>query len=472
MSFAAVLDRLTKHENPYPGLRPFDTEDSHLFFGRDRQTTELTALLERHQFVAVVGVSGSGKSSLVRAGLIPALERGQIRDARNRWRIVVTNPGRKPFANLAAKLREKGLDPSALRESSLGLIRMAEQIHRDESLLVIVDQFEELFRYREATPVNVETARRQAADAAEAADFVQLLLTASRTHPPIYVVLTMRSDYLGDCAEFRDLPEALNQSSYLIPRLTRQERQEAIEGPLGCDGISPSLVQRMLNEVGDEPEQLPILQHALMRTWNRWRIVDPDETRSIEPIDYETIGGFQNALNDHADELLRSLDPRIVETLFKRLTARGRSNRERRDPAPLEELWTLCGATTDADRRAVNDVIDALRRGAATFLTPRRRTLEADTDIDITHESLIRLWKKLRDEWLPEEQRAAKTLIELSERAASWRSGGEVLRGLDLSDALDWDERRNTSPLWAEHYADTATLDEVVAFIDASALFC
>src|SRR5262249_16814322 len=121
MSFAAVLERLKKLENPYPGLRHFETEESHLFFGRDQQIAELVSRLERNRFVAVVGVSGSGKSSLVRAGLIPALERSRVGEAGTRWRIVVTRPAGAPFERLAADLLKKGLDASTLRHSSHGL---------------------------------------------------------------------------------------------------------------------------------------------------------------------------------------------------------------------------------------------------------------------------------------------------------------------------------------------------------------
>lgn len=301
MSFAAVVARLQRLETPYPGLRPFETDESHLFFGRDQQVADLVQRLERHRFLAVLGSSGSGKSSLIRAGLIPALQRGRVSEAGARWRMVVTRPAGAPFASLAGDLERAGLDASPLGTSSHGLIAIARQLSPDESLLVVVDQFEELFRYKDLGPATDQSKTSHAAAAAEAAEFVQLLLASGRHQPPVYVVLTMRSDYLGDCAEFRDLPETLNDCQYLVPRLTREQRKEAIERPLGRVAIAPSLVQRMLNDAGDEPDQLPVLQHALMRTWSEWRRSDPDQQRRIELEDYETAGGFAGALNQHAE---------------------------------------------------------------------------------------------------------------------------------------------------------------------------
>jgi WD40 repeat protein len=469
VSFAAVVERLRRVENPYPGLRPFETKESHLFFGRNQQVADLVGRLERNRFVAVLGVSGTGKSSLVRAGLIPALERGRISEAGRRWRIVVTRPAGVPFESLAADLAKAGLDASGLASSSHGLIEIARQLPSDESLLVIVDQFEELFRYKDLASISEETRRRRDASAADAAEFVQLLLAASRHQPPVYIVLTMRSDYLGDCAEFRDLPETLNDCQYLVPRMTREQRREAIEGPLGRVEIAPALVQRLLNDAGDEPDQLPVLQHALMRTWNCWRTADPDQKRRIELLDYEAIGGLRDALDQHANELLTGMPADLTATIFKRLTAKGRSSRERRNPARLAELWAVCGAATPEQQAEVTTVVEHFRRGEATFLVPREGAMSGDTYIDITHESLIRQWKKLRDEWLPDEQRSAKTFLDLVERARNWgEKKGELLIGLDLTDAVAWDRQRNATTAWAEHYASEAELGRVLEFIRAS----
>jgi len=468
MSFAAVLSRLAKLENPYPGLRPFDTAEAHLFFGRDQQVLDLADRLGRNHFVAVLGLSGSGKSSLVRAGLIPALERGRLLEPGHTWRIAITRPSGSPFANLADELK---CDSAELRSSSHGLVNWARrQLNpSQQSLLVVVDQFEELFRYKDSTT----QSQKNATAGSEASAFIALLLASAHSPLPIYIVITMRTDYLGDCAEFPDFPETLNESQYLVPRLTREQRRQAIEGPLGRARISSSLVERILNDAGDEPDQLPILQHSLMRTWARWNSVAPDNTRPISDEDYEAIGRFSGALNQHADELLKTpaatATPGFVEIIFRRLTALGRNNRERRDPALLSELWELCNARSAQDRQRANNIIDVFRQGQATFLAPREGELKPETFIDIAHESLIRNWNILAQQWLPDEEKQAKTLVELLDRANGWRAKErDLLAGLDLASAVQWDRRRNQSPVWAEHYVGVGKLTEVQAFIAAS----
>src|SRR5262249_36927838 len=190
-------------EQPFLGLRNFNESDSLLFFGRGAQVEELLSRLEEGRFLSVVGLSGSGKSSLVRAGLIPALRKGQLPGPGGRWMRAVIRPGADPFAALADALNNDdtlGPDPArlaTLRASSFGLIHAARKGRTPrQSLLVVVDQFEEIFRI----------------GSADAAAFVRLLLTAAEESEPdyrIYVVITIRSDYLGECAQFRDLPAML-----------------------------------------------------------------------------------------------------------------------------------------------------------------------------------------------------------------------------------------------------------------------
>jgi hypothetical protein len=471
VSFAAVLERLSRVENPYPGLRPFDTSEAHLFFGRDQQVLDLLDRLVRNRFVAVVGLSGAGKSSLVRAGLIPALHRGRMLEPGLRWRVATARPSGAPFRKLADAL---SCEPEELRASSHGLIEYARShLSPGEGLCVVIDQFEELFRYKDRSMAPALEAPDHAAAASEAAAFIELLLAAARGPLPVYVVITMRTDYLGDCAEFPDFPEALNESQYLVPRLTREQRRQAIEGPLGQAQISSALVERILNDAGDEPDQLPILQHALMRTWARWRESSGENERPVDVEDYEAAGGFAGALNQHADELLQSPAVqeklRLVEVIFKRLTARGGAGRERRDPAQLVELWELCNALSEERQESVKAVIDVFRKGEATFLTPREGELTPETYIDIAHESLIRNWKVLAEEWLPEEEKQKQTLIELLDRARGWKQRQrELLAGLDLTGAMQWDKARNRCSMWAEHYVGPNAIETVEEFLAAS----
>ena len=192
--------------NPFPGLRPFEIDENNLFFGRDGQSDELLERLRRARFLAVVGTSGSGKSSLIRAGVLPALYGGLMGGAGSSWRIAIHRPGGDPIGNLAEALThkdvfgdennselQKTLIETTLRRSSIGLIDVARQARMQphENLLVVVDQFEELFRFKQA----------QTSD--DATGFVKLLLEAgAQSELPIYIVLTMRSDFLGDCSQF------------------------------------------------------------------------------------------------------------------------------------------------------------------------------------------------------------------------------------------------------------------------------
>jgi energy-coupling factor transporter ATP-binding protein EcfA2 len=273
----------------YPGLRPFDVEDALLFFGREEQTDELLRRIDDTRFVAVVGLSGSGKSSLVRAGLLPALRRGHLTGAGSRWQLSVMRPGSDPLDALARALNEalgqRDDRLAMLRSGRFGLLDTSRQgRNADENLLLVVDQFEEIFRFQ-------DSYRRRTGEAAE---FIELLLAASQEYEPayrVYVVMTLRSDYLGECARFRGLSEALNESQYLVPRMARERLREAIDGPAALGGValSKELREELLDKTGDDPDQLPVMQHLLMRMWE---IRKPADTGfSIGREQYKAVGG-------------------------------------------------------------------------------------------------------------------------------------------------------------------------------------
>jgi hypothetical protein len=438
-------------------------EEADLFFGRDKQSDELVRRLASRRFLAVVGTSGSGKSSLVRAGLLPSLEGGFMAEAGAHWRMAILRPQDDPIGFLARAMVEtrvlahldlaqpaaEGVVETTLRRSSLGLVEAARlaRLEPHENLLIVVDQFEELFRFADLA--------RQRGAGDEAPAFVKLLLEAARqTEMPVYVVITMRSDFLGDCARFRDLPEAISDSQYLIPRLTRDELQAVITGPIGVRSgrIAPGMGQRLLNDVGDDMDQLPVLQHALMRAWDHWERSDP-EVRPIDLSDLEAIGGMAEALSRHADEAFASLagerDRKIAERLFKCLTERGPDNREIRRPTPLARI----AAVANADPAEVIRVIDIFRAPGRSFLMPPHGVaLEGDSVIDISHESLIRQWGRLRT-WVEEEAESRATYLRVVEAARLRRDGKASLWGEpDLTYARQWQERESPNATWAERY--------------------
>lgn len=474
------LDELLKvPESPFPGLRPFNFEESHLFFGRDGQVGKMITRLAATHFLAVVGTSGSGKSSLVRAGLLPALCGGLMSGAGSKWRIALMRPGNHPLGNLARALDQSDVLGSQDRESldlqiavtqatlsrgSRGLIEAALQaaMPPEENLIVVVDQFEELFRFsREARRANNPSFDD------DAAAFVKLLLEAvkpaesGRREANIYVVLTMRSDFLGDCAAFWNLPEAINESQYLIPRLTRNQLREVITGPITLAGgkIALQLVNHLLNEIGDNQDQLPILQHALMRTWDEWKRkshthdIPPDSSDMIDLCCYQAIGGMTDALSKHADECYRELpDDRhrlVAEKLFKCLTEKGEDNREIRRQCTIGEIRAIAEANEDE----VKTIVEVFRLPGRSFLMPPVGTaLQSDTLIDISHESLIRVWQRLQ-QWVNDEAESAATYRRLLQTARLHQEQlSELWRGVDLEVALAWREKNHPSQDWANRY--------------------
>ncbi len=463
--------------NPFPGLRPFEPDENHLFFGREKEIDELLRRLRSTRFVSVVGTSGSGKSSLVRSGLIPSLYSGFMVTAGSSWRVAVFRPGEDPIRHLAEALNQSavlGADDSkragtsgefleaTLRRGSLGIIDAVgyARIPSSDNVLVVVDQFEELFRFRRS---------RQIGDSRdEAITFVNLLLAAaSQTALPIYVVLTMRSDFIGDCIEYPGLPDAVNNGLYLVPRMTRDQVRLAITGPIAVGGgeIAPRLVRRLLNDLGDDQDQLPVLQHALRRTWAYWeQHHQPGELIDIPA--YEAIGTLRNALSLHAEEAYQETTDRgrqITERMFKALTDTFSDPRGVRRPTSVSELAEICEAT-DAE---VIEVVEIFRRPERAFLMPPSTVpLDARSIIDLSHESLMRRWTRLV-KWAEEDRLSASLYTRLSQ-AAQWFDEGSagLWRDPELALGLRWKRETRPTPAWG-HRLDES-FDRAIAFLDRS----
>lgn len=469
---------ITQLINPFPGLRPFGIEESHLFFGREGQSDEVLVKLSENKFVAILGASGSGKSSLMFCGLIPTLYGGFMTNAGSNWRIIVTRPGGGPIDNLAEsllirdreyanlneedKLIRKTIISTVLRSSSLGLVEVVRQLKTDDfqNVLILVDQFEELFRYRK-----LESAT---SDLDESSAFVNLLLEAIHQYDePIYIALTMRSDFIGECAQFPDLTQMINDSHYLIPQMTRDQKRVAIEGPIAVGGgkVAPRLTQQLLNDVGDSPDQLPILQHALMRTWSYWT----DNRKVGEPIDlrhYNAIGTLREALSMHANEAFDSLSKRekeICEVMFKALTERGSENQGIRRPTKLGTMAAIAGVSEDEVTRVVQRFREP---GRSLLMPPFGVKLESDTVVDISHESLMRIWIRLK-RWLDEESKASEMYLKLSEASERYQEGKAGLWQMpDLQLALNWREENKPTLVWGQRY--NPAFERTMVFLETS----
>jgi tetratricopeptide (TPR) repeat protein/energy-coupling factor transporter ATP-binding protein EcfA2 len=464
--------------NPFPGLRPFEPDEDRLFFGREKEIDDLLRRLRSTRFLSVVGTSGSGKSSLVRSGLIPSLYSGFMVTAGSSWRVAMLRPGEAPIRHLADALsqsaglgggdgehgaRSREFVEATLRRGSLGIVDAVTyaRIPAGDNLLVVVDQFEELFRFRRSR--QVDDSRD------EAIAFVNLLLgAAGQTALPIYVVLTMRSDFIGDCIGYPGLPEAVNSGQYLVPRMTRDQVRLAITGPIAVAGgeIAPRLVRRLLNELGDDQDQLPVLQHALSRTWAYWE----QHHQPGEPIDisaYEAIGTLRNALSLHAEEAYQETSGdrgrQIAERTFKALTDTFSDPRGVRRPTSIRELAEICEAT-DAE---MIELVEIFRRPDRSFLMPPASVpLDARAIIDLSHESLMRRWSRLV-KWAEEDRLSATFYTRLSQ-AARWFDEGSagLWRDPELELGLRWRRETEPTPAWGRRLDES--FDRAMAFLSRS----
>ena len=455
---------------PYPGLRPFEREEANTFFGRETQIDAMVDRLGRHHLLVVTGSSGCGKSSLVRAGLLEALETGLLTTAGPVWRFGILRPGGHPMTEFAAAVigalgGPRTEDDVALRRARLerGPLSLIEELQERPltdggNLLILVDQFEELFRYS-------SLAGREEAEA-----FVALLLaSANDGRVPIYVVLTMRSDFLGRCAEFDGLAEAVADAQYLCPRLSREQIAAAVEGPAKVfkGEVEPRLVAHVVNDMGTDPDQLPLMQHALMRLWERARARAPNAPL-LRLEDYASEGGIKGSLSRHADEILVEIireRPERAETARRLfcLLVEGEGESAVRRLAPMKEIVAVTGTSLDESAA----VADPFRAPGRSLLMPGLdRPMAPETVLDISHESLIRQWQELKD-WVRGEAASAEQYREIERRARRWAAGRSAfLDGTDLDGAFAWREREHPAAAWAARYGGDFAL--AMRFLDES----
>ncbi|HEU5469255.1 MAG TPA: helix-turn-helix domain-containing protein [Actinophytocola sp.] len=371
--------------SPYLGLARFEPGDRDRFFGRDRLVDSLLTMVREQRFVALVGPSGSGKSSLLRAGLIPALG-----NTANPATIRILTPGTHPASQYA------------------DLVRAADDA---PETVVIVDQFEELF-----------TLCR---DLREQDRFIGLLLAARRPQSRLRVVVAIRADFYGRCAEHRRLATAVARAHLLVGPMTRGELREVIVKPATAEGlvVERALTARLIDEVAGEPGGLPLLSHVLAETWQRRR------GRALTMEGYEAAGGVHGALTRTAEDFyvrLSSAQAAVARRLLLRLVTPGQDGPDTRRPAKRVEL-----IDTAPDDATV--VLDQLARA-------RLVSLDGDT-VDLAHEALITAWPRLKN-WIENDRERLRFHQQLAVAAHAWaelgHESGALYRGARLVLTRDW----------------------------------
>lgn len=480
---------------PYTGLRSFTEEESLYFKGRDQQIDKISALLEQNKFLMVTGASGEGKSSLIYAGLVPNARAGFFKAKYSNWIVTDFRPERSPVKNMARALAGKfNLDPQSIETelrrgySSLIDLYTNSEFYQEESdlswqslsepdkkekrrnsanLLILVDQFEEFF-------TNPENFYKEA-PSQDSQIVVNLLLEtvriALKRNLPIYIVCTMRSDYIGQCTAFRGLPEYIGFSQFFVPRLKRKDLKQVIEEPAILSGnrITQRLVERLVFDLAEGLDQLPILQHALSQIWlaadhgyeemdlihyaqvggmpavelpdadqenfKRWLARLPDEKKA-----YYTNPGLHKIIEIHANSLYESAweyhneaDPdhpitrqeakKIIALTFACLTKIDHS-RAVRNRMTLEEITAIINIP-GIQTATVGNVLNIFREEENAFIRPFKsgetdtHILHPDSVLDITHESLIRNWNKLI-QWANQEFEFYTTYLDFKKQLDRW----------------------------------------------------
>jgi WD40 repeat protein len=443
---------------PYPGLRPFEQDEWPIFLGRERITRDIVDRLTATQIVVIHGSSGCGKSSFVRAGVLAQLDRECAREGWQ-WQTAVMHPGSSPLWNLAeavARIKHGGsAEPSieqirtVRQQLNIGrgaFTRIAQDLRlgSERQVCILLDQFEELFRFVEEI-------------GPDEAEMFAAIICGFTDAPPdgIHLVITVRSDHLGDFSQFHGLAEVVNGNQYLLPRLSDDDLIRAITQPaiLYKGEVKLNVAMKLLRDSDGEVDALPLIQHCLMRMWQ-----EVESGQKI--IELHHYHGLREGLSAHADEIVAGImaDPTlldcksalecVIKTLFCALTAVDANGRHIRRQQTFGQLVDL----TRLDPVSLDTLLRPFRAKAAGFLKPQgTRDLGMDDIVDISHEALIRHWTKLAGSasqpgWIQtegEDGQRYRTLLEIVPGPIPHRAAKKW---------IDWWQRRSRTPAWASRY--------------------
>ena len=372
---------------PFKGLESFEFDDAGIFFGRERLVADLVARLPGSRLVGIVGPSGSGKSSLARAGLLPALAAGVLPGSAQ-WQCSVIRPGAHPRAALQAAVRELPADLPAV---------------------LLVDQCEEAFTACE--------------DEAERAQFFTDITALARDHRRrTLVIIAIRSDFYGHCAAYPEFSRMLDANTVLVGSMRRDELRRAVELPAQRAGldVEPGLVEALVGDVEGEPGALPMLSTALMELWQHATTWQPDDDPTLRLITYQQTGGVQGAVARLAETAYTALDERQQQRA-KRLFLRLAGDGDVRLRVPLADV--------DADEEVVS------------LLAAVRLVTVDEGHVEVAHEALLREWPRLV-QWLEEDAEGRRLHRHLTAASRDWagtgRDPGDLYRGSRLAGVAEW----------------------------------
>ena len=424
---------------PYKGLFAFWEQDADVFFGRESLIQLLTEKLDQKHIVQVSGPSGSGKSSLVAAGLIPALK------ASDTWQVLYCRPGSDPFASLASALipHLKPSDDEISRAAQLPklrevlekgqlryLLRRAVAANGNRALLLFIDQFEELY-----TQCNTQTLRDS---------FLDTLLTlvgadAVANAPRIRLVYTIRADFANRLLSHRGFTDAIQDADVKIGPMNREELDSVIRRPASLRNVrfEEGLAERILNDAGVEPSTLPLLEFALAELWER------QTEGTLTHAGYERIGQLSGAIAHQAEKIIRGLgssQQEVARHILARLVRLAdESGEHTRQRIPLAALYSEELLNKDAGRKVLDQLTQARLVTVAVASDQRQRMVE------IAHEALVRRWPRLK-QWLEEDREILVWRQRLGSIIQGWqqtgRDDGFLLRGSLLDEAKLWLTRR------------------------------
>jgi WD40 repeat protein len=450
---------LSPQRCPYRGLLPFEIQDALLFYGRDREISELLAKMANGRFLAVVGDSGSGKSSLVKAGLVPALHRGAFSfsslSSAEAWRVVVVTPGDDPLGSLAEALpqlkpemspaesiaaveeikRQFAAGVDGLRNAIAGL-----QLPANTRPLLVIDQFEELFTLAPRSAGEDERDHQKQ----QRLRYVDVLLAAAAKDKSrgAHVVITLRADFYSQCWEHAVLPQRIAGNQFSVLRMNREQLRAAIEKPLALAGAraEPGLVEALLDDAGDEPGNLPLVEHALEQLW------DERSAGVLTNAAYEKMGRLKGSLRNYAEQTYEALpseaERAVAHKIFVRLTQLGEGAPDTRRRVKKSELLAVGSERSEAEqvlnKLASSRLITVSAEAGAAGASPAAP--EQDL-VEVAHEALIREWPRLKS-WVSQDRNDLRVERSIIQLAAEWerysRDSGALLDGARLTEAEEW----------------------------------